>query len=131
MATLLITIVLSLIVVAYVSGVRIRWRGWPVRRVALSARESVTVTIGHRYNATTSGRTWREFTIEYNPPGAGGAEEARTVLAFAIPLADSAGDSIIAVEQRNGSSPANPLSTSRIWRFQRAKESSSVWKPFR
>jgi hypothetical protein len=131
MVTFVITALLALIVVAYVSGVRIRWRGWPVRRVALSASESVTVTIGHRYNATTSGRTWREFTIAYNPSGAGGAEEARTVLAFAVPLADSAGDSIIAVEQRNGSSQATPFSTSRIWRFQRPKDSGPVWMPFR
>ena len=121
-----IFLLLAIILTGYLSGIRVRFRSAPVHRVAVSAHETVTVTLEQRFQVGTRWRDlggrhmWRELKVSYVPPAAGGAEEARTVLKFAAPFADQGGYDMVAIEQRsNADGGGLPLSLSRVWRFER------------
>ena len=110
-------VLLGAVATAYLSGVRLIWRGF-THRLPLAEGETISVALGRHYNLSSRGETWRELTVAYRPRGGGGGEEARAVLEAAVPLADSAGDTIIAVHQQLGRRGL-AFSRSHTWRFRR------------
>jgi hypothetical protein len=96
-----------------------------VHRLALSARDTVTVALEQRFQLGTRWRDlggrhmWRELKASYVPPGSGGAAEARVVMEYVAPFADSGGYEVVAIEQRGYEQPGLGLRLSHVWRSER------------